>query len=327
VIKPVESLRGYLLRLDEENGAPHFQPSLSSLGYASSILSDISAATMRSTDCLRTRVFQQPRNEDDGVEVCMYTRQFPGNLIRHGRKHFCPECLAQTGYMRMEWECTLVNSCWIHKKALLYRCTICLEPQRWLRGKLFHCSCCADLRTMISAEIPRMSMLLDALVTELISPPERERDELLSAELQDILFCDDDEILYGLEFVYDTLCLHIDAQSDELVRQWLSPLWYAARQQLGRSFIDQKRAKEARARCIDRELQSKNPVCKFLTVRASTSAECDEWLSLHDAETEALETQLFQTILTSYRRNPELTNVLFWRRWDWFIHRLQFIKK
>lgn len=316
-----ESLRGYLMRLEYENGMPLLTQYLTSLSKASTALPWIEAATKRSAEELQSRVFLTPLYDGKNQQVKIFDCYLHKKYFRLKQKTFCPECLAQTGYMNAAWEFAFVTTCALHGRYLISKCTVCSSTLDWQCGSLFTCICRTDLREMTAAEAPTPTMLLDALAAELISPSEERRAVLLDAELLSLIDNDDEALSKKLKFLFQTFYEYVDDFETLAFRRWLLPLCYARRQQTGRAWADMEEAEKARARNIQRgAIDVINPT---ISAREATLTDRE---AREDARTEALESALFQTMLYSYRLDPERADQLYWYRKDWFQDRLRFIK-
>jgi TniQ len=64
--------------------------------------------------------------------------------IRYDRK-FCPHCLAEAQYWRLEWELLFVDACPVHQVWLLDKCEICSSRFSWNAGGFLRCVCGAEL--------------------------------------------------------------------------------------------------------------------------------------------------------------------------------------
>lgn len=314
-----------MIRLEYENGMPHLYQHLTNLAKASAALPMIEAATARSTEELQSRVFLTHFYDGKNQQVKIFDSYLHKDFFRSKQKFFCPECLAKTGHMHAAWEFECINSCPIHGRYLIYKCTACSSPQRWHCGGLFACRCHADLREMIAPEAPKATLLLDALAAELVSPSEESRAMLLDAELLSLIHNDDEALSKKMEFLFQNFYAADEDYEVFAVRRWLLPLGYAMRQKTADALEDIKEAEKARARNVARDKQY-----DFVQVANHTSETREAKLThrqeRRDAITEILESSLFQTMLYSYRLDSERAEMHFWYRWHWFMDRLRFIK-
>jgi len=66
-------------------------------------------------------------------------------------RRWCPLCLAEHPYVRLDWTLKLSTTCGIHGVVLRGRCRRCGSTQRWGTGSLLRCACSASL---LSANLP-----------------------------------------------------------------------------------------------------------------------------------------------------------------------------
>lgn len=314
-----------MMRLEYENSVPLLTQYLTSLAKASAALPWIEAATKRSAEELQSRVFLTPFYDGKNQQVRIFDCYLHRKYFRPKQKYFCPECLTQAGYMNAAWEFAFITTCALHGRYLISKCTVCANTQDWQCGSLFTCQCRTDLREMKAAEAPRPTMLLDALAAELISPSEERRAMLLDAELLSLIDNDGEALSKKLKFLFQTFYETVDDYEVFAIRRWLLPLCYARRQQTGQACADMEEAEKARARNDARNIQG-GTIGVIDPAISTREQKLADRKAREDARTESLESGLFQTMLYSYRLDPERADQLYWYRKDWFQDRLRFIK-
>jgi len=67
---------------------------------------------------------------------------------------FCPECLAEHGYWKVEWELNFYDVCHHHQVWLVDQCTSCGNKLTWQRSQLNRCSCGSILHAEQSKQCP-----------------------------------------------------------------------------------------------------------------------------------------------------------------------------
>ena len=178
---------------------------------------------------------------------------------------------------------------------------------------------------MTAAQAPTPTLLLDALAYELISPSEERRAVLLDAELQSLIENDEEVFSKKFRFLTQTFYETVDDYKIFAFRRWLLPVCYARRQQTRQAFVDMKEAEKARARSDARYIQ-RSAINAMNSTISTREMKLADRTAREDARTEALESELFQTILYSYRFDPEYAERLYLYRMDWFQDRLRFIR-
>ncbi len=67
---------------------------------------------------------------------------------------FCPECLAEHGYWKVEWELNFYDVCHHHQVWLVDQCSSCGNKLTWQRSQLIRCSCGSILHAEQSKQCP-----------------------------------------------------------------------------------------------------------------------------------------------------------------------------
>jgi hypothetical protein len=67
---------------------------------------------------------------------------------------FCPQCLTEHDYWRVEWELSFYDVCHHHQVWLVDQCSSCGNKLSWHRGQLSRCSCGSILRAEQSKQCP-----------------------------------------------------------------------------------------------------------------------------------------------------------------------------
>lgn len=145
-----ESLRGYLLRLADQNGIAGIG-ALFRLIEKTAVEQELEAVANilgRSENDLNRLLGVVPRadgsraGQQGGVAV-------PLRFWNTRYSRFCPICLAESNVWQVHWELALVVACRRHNLMLLDRCPKCCLPVLWNRSHLLECKCGQPL-----AEIP-----------------------------------------------------------------------------------------------------------------------------------------------------------------------------
>ena len=78
------------------------------------------------------------------VDYNFYGAFFNRSIIRPHCPKLCVQCLAESGYCRRVWDCSLVTVCPIHKCLLLDTCPKCKRRLKAIRNRLSVCVCGCD---------------------------------------------------------------------------------------------------------------------------------------------------------------------------------------
>ena len=141
-----ESLRGYILRVENENGSTGYFKILNSLSAASDSILAIATATDCDAEELSARVSIMPREKGKPKLVSAWGQLIPARHVRmSAAKWICPKCLATYGVMSALWELNSVITCYRHGIYLTNTCLECRQPLRWDKGSLKLCACGSDL--------------------------------------------------------------------------------------------------------------------------------------------------------------------------------------
>jgi hypothetical protein len=156
-----EGFISYLLRLTEANGydTPSWILSLSGIDYmelqwkftfvfscsegfkkfaklTGNILSDLLGLLYLPTP--------SPKRATGDVDYNFYGAFFNRSVIRPHCPKVCVQCLAESGYCRRIWDCSLVTVCPIHECLLVDTCPKCKRRLKAIRNRLCVCACGCD---------------------------------------------------------------------------------------------------------------------------------------------------------------------------------------
>ena len=87
----------------------------------------------------------------------------------HQYARFCPICLAEDAYWRVEWELLFNDVCTQHQIWLVDSCSSCNKPISWTRDSLIRCECGADLRLELSSSCPDSIVVLSKILKHKIN--------------------------------------------------------------------------------------------------------------------------------------------------------------
>jgi hypothetical protein len=166
-----ESFIGYIVRLIESNGyeTPSWIFSLSGIDYMelqwkftfvfsrSKKLENLAKLTGSTLDDLLSLLYLPAKSQipnEDNHEFDFFGALLNRSIIRPHCPKVCPKCLAESGYSRRIWDCSLVTACPIHECVLLDTCPDCRRRIKCVRDRLCVCSCGCDWREINLAVLP-----------------------------------------------------------------------------------------------------------------------------------------------------------------------------
>lgn len=130
-----EGPRGYLLRLAEANLSDTYQLSQIGIGYN---VEQLSAHGLLTEPIVDAELIHQIQQIDEWLHS--------GKPIFNEKfSRFCPHCLSESHYWRLEWELLFYDACHHHGVWLVDQCNSCNKKIDWKRSQLNRCACGADL--------------------------------------------------------------------------------------------------------------------------------------------------------------------------------------
>ncbi len=143
-----ESLRGYLMRAAEANGLSGADRLLINVvggaRYPTTIKRAVALADYCRCDVFEfMQLFGIEGRTADGLRQW----QFAGEIVtkdyflRPGQPSVCPRCLAESSYLRGQWEMTFFVACPLHNIWLIHCCPGCGKALSPHRAKLDRCNC------------------------------------------------------------------------------------------------------------------------------------------------------------------------------------------
>jgi hypothetical protein len=156
-----EGFISYLLRLTEANGyaTPSWILSLSGIDYMElqwkftfvfscsdgfKRFAKLSGNALSDLIGLLYLPAPSPKHTTCDVDYNFYGAFFNRSIIRPHCPKVCIQCLAESGYCRRVWDCSLVTVCPIHECLLLDTCPKCKRRLKAIRNRLSVCVCGCD---------------------------------------------------------------------------------------------------------------------------------------------------------------------------------------
>jgi len=205
-----EGFISYLLRLTEANGydTPSWILSLSGIDYmelqwkftfvfsCSEGFNQLAKLTGYALSDLIELLYlpaPSPKHTTCDVNYTFYGAFLNCSIIRPHCPKVCVKCLAESGYCRRVWDCSLVTVCPIHECLLLETCPKCKRRLKAIRNRLSVCVCGCDwselqpdLRREHEIAVSRRIYQLCCLLP-LDHPSKELRNPLQSLALQDFV--------------------------------------------------------------------------------------------------------------------------------------------
>jgi hypothetical protein len=205
-----EGFISYLLRLTEANGydTPSWILSLSRIDYMelqwkftfvfsySDGFKELAKLTGNAlSDLIELLYLPAPssKNTTCDADYNFYGAFLNRSIIRPHCPKVCVQCLAESGYCRRVWDCSLVTVCPIHECLLLDTCPKCKRRLKAIRNRMSVCACGCDwselqpdLRRGHEISVSRRIYQLCGLFP-LDHPSKERRNPLQSLALQDFV--------------------------------------------------------------------------------------------------------------------------------------------
>jgi hypothetical protein len=147
---PNESIFGYVLRLSEENGysSPWGVFKLAGLKQSESIkrnfeFEKLAAIANCTTSKTQGVMYSESVGRPDSSRILDASLHQPADST--ATAHFCPQCVAENGFIEFHWSLPLMVACPIHKCLAASHCPQCGKKLTWFRPGLLECTCGANL--------------------------------------------------------------------------------------------------------------------------------------------------------------------------------------
>ncbi len=234
-----ESLRGYLLRLAENNCYHSILPMLKVIGlndftFITStnkhIFESIATLTGVSIDQLMSRAYPSVSSKLTFFLGHPLHRKF----ILLNNVRICPVCLKESPYCRIIWELSPVTTCPKHNCLLIESCPVCGTKISWRRSHVAICKCEYDFRSIKPPKLQnhelKLSRHIHAVVNyKVYNNCDHPLDKLTLNNFLLILFFIASQVLttnyaqhgrYLLPYVQNTLLHEILTQSYAVFDDW-----------------------------------------------------------------------------------------------------------
>ena len=171
---PTESLKGYVLRVAEENGydspwvifrmaavEPH---EMRGAGLSPGKLAPLVGLSTEGLDHLAYHAIDEKGQREYRLLGHGLGRGLSFEPLRQTRPALCPHCVAESGFIDAFFDLRLAVACPRHRSMLVAECPTCREPLTWFRRGLLQCKCGASLASAATppatAEIARLMDIL-----------------------------------------------------------------------------------------------------------------------------------------------------------------------
>jgi hypothetical protein len=151
---PTESLLGFILRVAEANGyeSPRYIWSLAQVPRGAEMaprlpIEELAGILGQCPDDLR-RIAYRANFEGRGAYKILdhaLGDDLRGGPLRLKQPAFCPQCVAEQGYLDAFWDLSAAVACPIHRRKVLHNCPAGGRPITWMRPALLRCGCGASL--------------------------------------------------------------------------------------------------------------------------------------------------------------------------------------
>lgn len=204
-----EGFISYLLRLTEANGydTPSWILSLSEIDYmelqwkftfvfsCSEGFKKFAQLTGNALSDLIELLYlpsPSPKHTTGEADYNFYGAFFNRSVIRPHCPKVCVKCLAEFGYCRRIWDCSLVTVCPLHHCLLLDACPKCERRLKAIRNRLSVCVCGCDWSELQPDLRPEHEITVSRRIYQLcgllpLDHPSSDRNRLQSLALQDFV--------------------------------------------------------------------------------------------------------------------------------------------
>nr|WP_315463252.1 TniQ family protein [uncultured Rhodoferax sp.] len=158
-----ESLFGYVLRVAESNGYESPWQILSHAGISQRGMTSVTlpikalASVLGKTPADLQHIAYSVRDAQGAIEYRLLGHSLGGSLVggplRRTNPAFCPQCVADHGYIDAFWDLRIAVACPIHRCAPITFCSACAQPLKVFRPGLLTCKCGASLATSTTSEV------------------------------------------------------------------------------------------------------------------------------------------------------------------------------
>ncbi len=182
---PDESLRGYILRLTEQNDYSTTAWIYDNVGI---LTTDITSKLLFIKDYNGLNIDRLAFYTENEKEVLLslsffneigkfqdiYPKEVNNALVRGintNRTKVCPECLKSSPYLRKSWDITFMTCCPVHKILLIERCPNCNSYlKHFNRGSSVNqCKCGFDLTKVLTTHVKDADTLLSSLIAKKVN--------------------------------------------------------------------------------------------------------------------------------------------------------------
>jgi len=141
-IRPVESVRAYMLRAASENMHPRiYSLELQGLPRTLRFIYQLGIQNPAMAQTLASRMAPKVSKPSMLATALLGDDEIPLSCL-HGRlRQICPLCLDNAPWSRLEWEVKSNRACPMHRVMLVYECPNCNRPLYWGRSEMMRCYC------------------------------------------------------------------------------------------------------------------------------------------------------------------------------------------
>lgn len=161
-----EGPKGYLLRLAEANWMLARELQSVGLIYEPSTLINEGLLPLKEVD-------PELHGNIEYYSELLFNKK---RIWNHQHARFCPHCLSDDIFWRVEWELLFHDACSTHGTWLIDRCSSCGDQISWERESLIRCQCGADLRAERTSDCPEAVKVLSKLLNHKINPIHHSKD-------------------------------------------------------------------------------------------------------------------------------------------------------
>lgn len=158
-----ESLFGYVLRVAESNGYESPWQILSHAGISQRGMTSVTlpiqalARVLGKPSADLQHIAYSGRDAQGALEYRLLGHSLGGSLgsgpLRRNKPAFCPQCVAEHGYIDAFWDLRIAVACPVHRCAPITHCPACAQPLKLFRPGLLSCKCGSSLAASTTSEV------------------------------------------------------------------------------------------------------------------------------------------------------------------------------
>lgn len=141
LLKPDESLKGLMHRLQERNGIAYFNWLVADVGIRN-MTTTLSQDHLTRLSLISGLSVEELRKHQGGRRGDLHSllgHRLTMSMVEKGVSRVCVECLREDPYHRLAWDFAPLAVCPVHATQIIGACPQCKQPLHWRRNKFIEC--------------------------------------------------------------------------------------------------------------------------------------------------------------------------------------------